>query len=115
MSVLAIVEHCPDCNSPLKVRHRKRDRKRFIGCDAWPRCNFVSYYSSREQRMAKRILQLECALDVRRDERQHAVIDVERELRSLIAATHPDRWPNAPDIAHEFCARLTDLRRRVQA
>jgi hypothetical protein len=36
-----------------------------------------------------------------------------KELRDLIAFSHPDRWPDNHPLAHEICARLTALRAKM--
>lgn len=29
---------CPDCQSPMIVRERRRDKRKFFGCSRYPRC-----------------------------------------------------------------------------
>ena len=41
-------------------------------------------------------------------------LDIGRELRGLIALSHPDKWPANP-LAHEITSRLTELRSRCAA
>ena len=111
---LTIIERCPECDGALRVQHRRRDRMPFLGCTRWPACRFTAPYDIREQQLARRILQLESALD---DLDFAPALEqglVAKELRGLIAFAHPDRWPDQP-LAHEVTARLTDLRRRLSS
>lgn len=104
---LAVVEACPACGERLRVRRRKADGEPFLGCVGWPSCDYTADYDTRHQRLAARVLDLEAQLATATPRP-----DLARELRALIAFAHPDRWPRAPDLAHEVTARLTDLRRR---
>jgi len=40
-------------------------------------------------------------------------VDVSRELRDIIAAVHPDRWPGSPELTHLIAARLNALRGKL--
>ena len=40
--------------------------------------------------------------------------DVSKELRDIIAFAHPDKWPDASDLAHGVTRRLNGLRDRVK-
>jgi hypothetical protein len=32
---------CPRCGGPLMMRHRRRDRKPFVGCSGYPSCRYA--------------------------------------------------------------------------
>lgn len=40
-------------------------------------------------------------------------VDVADELRSILAAAHPDKWPHASELAHEITVRIGALRERI--
>jgi len=118
---LLVLEECPHCDAPLRVRRRRADREPFLACSAWPRCTFAEDLDERSQRLARRIAELETAIADRDDEladlrgarAQLPADSLAKELREIIVATHPDKWPGNP-LAHEACARLTALRDRLR-
>ena len=108
---------CPKCGAPLRLRRRRADGGEFLGCTAFPACAFAEEYDGYLDALADRVASLESDLaDARRQQRATpASVDLARELRGLIAISHPDRWPHAADLAHEITSRLTELRARVAA
>jgi len=37
---------CPDCKSPMILRERRRDKRKFYGCSKYPRCTGTREYSN---------------------------------------------------------------------
>ena len=107
------MEVCPECGDVLVVRFSRKNKEHFIGCAAWPDCNFSESYDDRVQRMAETIRTMSSQLA----SAQTAVASmpaelVGREVRRLMAEFHPDRNPNGLD-ATIVCAELSNLRDRV--
>lgn len=92
MPVPVFAALCPDCGAGLRIRERRRDSHRFVGCSAWPDCGFC------------------CDLlpgpDPFRDE-------VAAALRSLVLKWHPDHCRTL--TPHQVVAELNALRDFVTA
>jgi ssDNA-binding Zn-finger/Zn-ribbon topoisomerase 1 len=105
MRALTVLEHCPRCEAPLRVRHRRAD-----ACSAFPDCRFAEDYDEREQRLAERIVELEDALgDLAGPTDAVAARRISAELRRLIFDYHPDRRREPIDPT-ELVARLNLVR-----
>lgn len=101
---------CPLCRAPLALRKNRRTLELFVSCTAYPGCRFAEAHDPRVQFLAKHLtrLTIQSAAPTQRDTGQ----DLNRELRQLIAFTHPDRWPNNP-LSHEITTALVALRERL--
>jgi ssDNA-binding Zn-finger/Zn-ribbon topoisomerase 1 len=108
---IRLARDCPLCRAPLRLRRRREDAGLFLGCSQYPRCTFAEDFDHATAALLDRIADLEGELDELRDAKPP---DLARELRSLIACAHPDRWPANP-LAHEITSRLTELRSRCAA
>ena len=108
---LRLASDCPLCAAPLRLRRRREDDGLFLGCSQYPRCRFAEDFDHATAALLDRIAELEAELD---DLREAKPPDLGRELRSLIACAHPDRWPGN-ELAHTITSRLTELRARVAA
>jgi len=110
--VLHVLEECPECGAPLKLRRPRSGGEAFVGCSAFPSCRFAEDFDMRCERMAERIAELEAEVEAL------AVVPlatgiIAKELRAVIAVAHPDRWPDNP-LAHAVTKELTRLRALVQ-
>ena len=101
---------CPSCGGDLVVRHRNRDHGRFLGCRSYPRCRWTGNYDAALEELDATINRLQADLALALSAPR---TDVGRELRDIIAAFHPDRWPHASELATEVTKRLNDLRGRL--
>jgi len=104
---------CPECGAGLRIRRRRRDGERFLGCRRYPGCRYATDYDAVLGGLA--LDEAHRELDELRCGRAPAPVDLGRELRAVIAVAHPDKWPQASELAHEVTSRLTELRRRVAA
>jgi len=57
MTAYTLVADCPVCGSDLLVRYRRRDRAPFIGCSAFPACDFTAPFDDVLQRLGARAAQ----------------------------------------------------------
>lgn len=100
---------CPWCGAELVVRPGKDGP--FLGCAAYARsrCRFTAPYDEALAALHDELERLRAVIErpLRRD------VDVGRELRALMVYAHPDRWPNANELATGIVARLSALRERV--
>lgn len=113
---LVVIERCPSCERRLVVRTNRQTGDAFIGCSGYPRCRFTEPLIGRINRMAARITELEYEMAGRheRPAANSSQVLLAKELRSLIAHAHPDRWPDNP-LAHQITSELTRLRDLVRA
>ena len=116
---VALVAECPDCGSRLRIRRRRSDRSRFLGCSAWPGCHFTADYDHALEDVWREIESLRAEIrGMRRRERQSPRGEVKgadlvrRELRELLFQLHPDRNPEGLD-ATQVTAVLSALRDRL--
>lgn len=113
MRTFYIVEDCPRCGADLALRRNRREGSYFIGCCAYPRCKFTEDVDERCQRLAARVAELEEAVERYAVARPRAPADVlEKELKSLIFAWHPDRCREL--TPHQVVAELTRIRDAVR-
>lgn len=108
LAAVRITGDCPECGWSIVVRHRRNDAHRFLGCSRYPLCNWTGVYDDHVQQLVDEVarLQEELRSKVR-------VADMTRELRDAITFAHPDRWPNAADLANGVTSRLNALRGRL--
>ena len=118
--LVTILGECPECGYRLALRHSSRDGQPFLGCTQYPRCRFSARFDDTLQDLADRLARAEAEIEFLRRQRHPVqaadmvgrhVID--RELRRLAAACHPDRWSGSP-VAEEATKQVLDLRQRVQ-
>lgn len=96
---------CPRCGQPLVRRTRRADGNAFLSCSGYPTCKFAEDFDPHVAALAEEVGKLRA--------RSPASVDLARELRSIIAAAHPDRWPAAAELAHAITARLNALRDKL--
>lgn len=109
-----LARECPDCGRELKLRRNRTERSLFVGCSDFPRCRFAESYDEREAELLERLVELEAAIDAYAVQRSRAPADVvEKELRALIFAWHPDRQ-HGPLEPHAVVRELTRLRDLVR-
>lgn len=90
---------CPECGSKVRTRQRKRDGKTFLGCSAYPRCDWTGDCDSRLEALAKVVAELQA----------DRTVVAGRKIRNLLAWCHPDKHPSGTIDAHELAVRLTEL------
>lgn len=114
-SGLRISSDCPKCTRPLVRRTRRRDGNPFLSCSGYPRCDFAEDYDSKLNDLVGEVDELRREVSALR----HQVVrggpraEVDRELRGVITFAHPDRWPDAQDLAHGVTSRLNALREKL--
>jgi len=95
----ALSAWCPNCGARLRVRSGRRGL--FIGCEGYPDCHFTQDYDDLLQILGARIhtLELDNAF-LRRCPPAPAAklldLTLDRELKKLVSACHPDRWQGHP-------------------
>lgn len=122
---------CPKCSKPLVRKTRRADGNGFLSCSGYPDCRFAEDLDPHLDDLATQIRELNARVDelqaqVRRQAQQpprsqsggglrnqRGSLNLSRELRDLIAAAHPDRWPGAPELAHLMASRLNALRSKL--
>src|SRR5262245_43961138 len=102
---ILVVERCPDCGARLRVRRRHADGNHFLGCSAWPSCDFAEPIDARSQRLAKRLQDVEVERDRLLDQLDHERRStlppgIEKLVTDLVVTIHPDHWPGTA-MAHE--------------
>lgn len=102
---------CPKCNAPIVVRKRRVDGERFISCTRYPNCKWAGDYDAVLNELDAAITRLE--QQARRGSSDARGVDVARELKSITALAHPDRWPGALELAHEVTVRINALRDKI--
>lgn len=94
MTVYTLTADCPECDSALIVRYRRRDRSRFIGCSDYPACAFTAPFDDVIQRLGARAAQARGNADA------HALAArVETACRQLLQAVHTDKLTHHPVAA----------------
>jgi ssDNA-binding Zn-finger/Zn-ribbon topoisomerase 1 len=118
MSAMRLSGACPKCRSPLVRRTRRSDGNPFLSCSGYPDCKFAEDYDPHLNELADQVRVLTARVDslqaqLRSQGTARSSPDLSRELRAVIAAAHPDRWPTAPDLAHLVVAKLNALRAKL--
>lgn len=96
------------------------DGGRFWGCRAWPGCSYTLAHDTLLESFAARVDDLEAEVATLESELAEAqrstniATNVDRELRRLIAAAHPDRWQGA-ECAAAITGELTRVRAGLKA
>jgi len=106
---LIVTEDCPECGERLTLRRNRREGSLFVGCSAYPDCEFTEPHDAREQRLAERIAELE---DSMLAVPSSPVEVLAKELKLLARRFHPDRH-GGERWAHEVCSALLELRERI--
>lgn len=103
---------------PVKaaLRLSGNDGQPFLSCSGYPGCKFAEDWDPHVSRLADEVGELRREMEqlraqVKRGSGSHP--DISRALRAIIAFAHPDRWPEAPKLAHEVTAQLNALRERL--
>lgn len=79
---LVLASSCPDCGmGRLRIRSRRADGRRFIGCSNYPGCGFTSDYNEEVEELVGD-LQLSVAT---------SKAELVSTLKELIFRFHPDR------------------------
>jgi ssDNA-binding Zn-finger/Zn-ribbon topoisomerase 1 len=99
---------CPHCGSPLVQRRNRTTHDVFLGCSKYPRCAFTEPYAPHIQRLAQRLREVEA--------RGATTTALSRELRRIVAITHPDKWysHSGVEVAEEVTKAVRSLRERQE-
>lgn len=116
-AALRLSGECPKCRSPLVRRKRRSDNQPFLSCTAYPNCKFAEDWDPHVTALADEVADLRADMASMRAELARARTrgvdsDFDKKLRDVIVFAHPDRWPNAQELAHEITTRLNVLRGR---
>ena len=105
---------CPKCGSEIVVRRRRVDGEPFLSCIAYPTCKWAGDYDRTIDELSDQMMELRDENRRLRASGPKADFDIDRELRSIIAIAHPDKWPKAGALAHEITTLLNALRGRLK-
>lgn len=109
MTAYTLVADCPVCGSDLLVRYRRRDRSRFIGCSAYPDCDYTAPFDDVIQRLGARAAQAHGHVDA-----DVLAAQVETACRRLLQVVHPDKLIAHPTEAHEATLIILALRKETK-
>lgn len=114
-AAMRLAGDCPRCGRPLVRRTRRADGNAFLSCSGYPECRFAEDFDPHLNALADQIRELTARVAEleRGRSRGGAAPGLSRELRDIIAAAHPDRWPAAAELAHLVTSRLNALRGKL--
>lgn len=105
---------CPKCGSEIVVRRRRADGEAFLSCLSYPVCKWGGDYDKALDELSDEMMELRDENRRLRASGPKASLGIDRELRSIIAVAHPDKWPKAGTLAHEITTLLNALRSRLK-
>ena len=102
---------CPRCTSPLVRRTRRQDKQPFLSCSGFPVCKFAEDWDPQVTALGREIQTLRAEVEVLRQMcQQKPKVDCDPQIKAALAYVHPDRWPNAAELAHGAFVRLNTIR-----
>ena len=115
LPAVAVSFFCPECHERVAVRHRRRDGEPFVGCTGYPLCKWAAPYDAAVQAVAHELAEAQQALeDKHTDDTPRARVTA-KDLRQLLAWSHPDKHGGADIPAHEVAVRVGELLDRVKS